>query len=378
MSATHSRRPCYLSTADLDRALTITDLSDPATGPHAINLIADKVTDSLTDHWRIPADHVRVPPIVSIADNYDRLGYAREDVTRDSRHTRYTSPTTMLRSQTSANIPYALQQYADHDHPVDVLITVAGLVYRRDVVDRTHVGEPHQLDLWRLRSTPATTEADLEEMIMILVNAVLPGAQWSTTPARHPYTAHGRQIDVLQDDQWLELGECGLVHPRVLRGCGLDPERWSGLALGMGLDRAVMLRKRIPDIRYLRSDEPRISAQLADLEPWRPVSMMPPITRDLSVVIDADTDDEAIGDAIRGTLQDRVDDIESIEVLDRTPWAALPPAARERLGLQDHQLNALIRITLRPLKHTLTDEEANQLRNQVYRAIHRGPQLELA
>ncbi|HEY9294308.1 MAG TPA: hypothetical protein VIP98_23750 [Microlunatus sp.] len=379
MSATQSGRPArYLSIKELDRALALPDLSDPAIGPHAINLIAGEVTSSLTRHWQIPTDAVRVPPLVSVADNYDRLGYAGADVTRDSRYTRYTSPTTMLRSQTSANIPYALQQYADHDHPVDVLITVAGLVYRRDVVDRTHVGEPHQLDLWRLRSTPDTTEADLDEMIMILVDAVLPGARWRTTPTRHPYTEQGRQIDVLQDGQWLELAECGLIHPQVLEGSGLDPERWSGLALGMGLDRAVMLRKRIPDIRYLRSTEPRIAAQLGDLEPWQPVSMLPPITRDLSVVIDADTDDETLGDAIRESLEDRIDDVESIEILDRTPYAALPGAARRRLGLHDDQQNALVRITLRPLQRTLTDHEANQIRNQVYRAIHRGRQLELA
>ncbi|QDP98184.1 hypothetical protein FOE78_21805 [Microlunatus elymi] len=373
----------YLSAAELDRALTLPDLTDPAGGTHAINLIAAEIITALTRHWRIGVDQVRVPPLVSVADNYDRLGYAGADVTRDSRYTRYTSPTTMLRSQTSANIPYALQRYAqpqhaEHDQPVDVLITVAGLVYRRDVVDRTHVGEPHQLDLWRLRSTPDTTESDLEEMIMVLVDAVLPGARWRTTPATHPYTLHGRQIDVLQDGQWLELAECGLIHPHVLDSSGLDPNRWSGLALGMGLDRAVMLRKRIPDIRYLRSAEPRIAAQLGDLEPWRPVSMLPPITRDLSVVIDEDTADETLGDAIRESLQDQIDDVESIEILQRTPYAQLPPTARERLGLGGHQLNALVRITVRPLQHTLTDEQANELRNRVYRAIHRGPRLELA
>ena len=273
--------PGYLSAAELQRALTLPDLSRPARSarPHAIALIADAVIDTVTTAWRIPAVSVRVPPMVAVVDNYDRLGYRPDDVTRDSRYTRYLSPTTMLRSHTSANIPETLRRYANDDRqrPVDELINVAGLVYRRDVVDRHHVGEPHQLDLWRLRSASDTSEDQLLEMIGLVVDAVLPGAQWRTTPAVHPYTVMGRQVDVLVDGpaqrrpQWLELAECGLIAPHVLQDSGLDPECWSGLALGLGLDRAVMLRKQIPDIRYLRSAEPRIAAQLADLAPWRPV-----------------------------------------------------------------------------------------------------------
>lgn len=52
--------------------------------------------------------------------------------------------------------------------------------------------------------------------------------------------------------EWVELAECGLASPDVLAGAGLDPTLWSGLALGMGLDRALMLRKGIPNIRLLR------------------------------------------------------------------------------------------------------------------------------
>lgn len=368
----------YLSPTDLHRALTLRDLTDPTSGPHAIQLLLSRIVNELTGRWGVPSTTVRVPPLVAVRDNYDLLGYDPADVTRESRYTRYASPTTMLRSHTSANIPYALSSYTTRSQPVDELIIVPGLVYRRDVVDRTHVGEPHQVDLWRLRSEPDTTVDELMIMIGTRVEAVLPGARWRTTPVTHPYTREGRQVDVRHHSDWLELAECGLIHSEVLRRCGLDPDRWSGLALGMGLDRALMLRKAIPDIRYLRSTEPRISAQLVDLEPWRPVSMLPSISRDLSVVIEADADDELIGDAIRSALGDRVGDIESIEIRQRTVYDDLPASARQRLGLLAGQENALIRLVLRPLDHTLTDAEANELRNQVYRAIHRGPVLELA
>ncbi len=94
------------------------------------------------------------------------------------------------------------------------------------------------------------------------------------------------QIDVLEGGEWVEIGECGLAHPRLLAECGHDPGRVTGLAMGLGLDRLLMLRKGIPDIRLLRSSDPRISRQLLDLEPYRAVSSMPPVRRDLSLALE--------------------------------------------------------------------------------------------
>lgn len=368
----------YLTASDLHRALTLRDLSDPAQGPHAMQVLLGQVVTALTTAWACTTTTVRNPPLVAVRDNYDRLGFDAADVTRDARYTRYISPTTMLRSHTSADIPYTLEGYRACPGPVDELIVIPGLVYRRDVVDRTHVGEPHQVDLWRLRSTPDTTDADLDQMIARLVEAVLPGARYRTVASAHAYTEGGRQIDVWHDDEWMEIAECGRIHPGVLRGAGLDPSQWSGLALGMGLERALMLRKGIPDIRYLRAAEPRIAAQMQDLNPWRPVSMLPAITRDISVVVGAATDDETIGDTVRSRLHDRVEDIESIEVLSRTGHDELPAQAQQRLGLAPGQVNCLVRLRLRPLERTLTDAEANAIRNDVYLALHKGPVLELA
>ncbi|WP_280272138.1 hypothetical protein [Nocardia wallacei] len=373
--------PTYLTPAELSRALSVRDLTDPAQGPHATQLLLDGVLTALAVAW--PAARTRIvrnPPVVSIADNYDLLGYDPADVTRDARYTRYLSPTTMLRSHTSADIPAVLRGYsAVPQHcSVDDLIALPGLVYRRDVVDRIHVGEPQQVDLWRLCSGSTLGADTLRDMVARVVEAVLPGARWRMVAARHPYTRDGRQIDVRHGGEWLELGECGLIADRVLRGAGLDPARWSGLALGMGVDRALMLRKSIPDIRYLRAEDPRSAAQLRDLSPWRPVSAMPPVRRDLSVVIADDTDDETLGDAVRGALGERSGDIESVHVRARTPYAELPDRARARLAIRPGQTNALVRVTIRPLTRTLTDAEANALRNAVYRAIHLGPVAELA
>lgn len=366
----------YLTPEQLCRALDLRDLTDPAQGEHAIQALLSAVVASLERSWGSTIRYVRSSPIVSITANYDRLGYARSDVTRARRYTRYVSPTAMLRSHMSAELPTALEAYVGCGD-VDELIVAPGLVYRRDAVDRSHVGEPHQVDLWRIRSTPGTRDEDMLDMIGELVDAVLPGAEWRISEAEHPYTVGGRQIDVRHDGEWLELAECGRIHPAVLRDSGLDPEQWSGLALGMGLERALMLRKAIPDIRYLRATDPRIAEQMLTLEPWRHVSSLPPARRDISVVVTDEEDEETLGDRIRTALGDDTDLIETVAVLSRTEHENLPETARARLGTRPGQVNVLLRIVLRPIDRTLTADQANSIRNTIYRAVHEGPVMEL-
>lgn len=368
--------PTYLSPAQLAASLHVRDLTDPASGAHAMQQLLDGVVDALCASWQIPERRLRVSPLVPVEDNYDRLGFDPGAITRDTRYSRYVSPTVMLRSHTSASIPPLLRSL-DPSARLDELMVLPGLVYRRDAIDRTHVGEPHQVDLWRVSSTARLTTADIDRMLGTIVETVLPGTRWRAVPADHPYTQAGRQLDVLIHDEWLELAECGLIDPALLASSGLDPARWNGLALGMGLDRALMLRKGIDDIRVLRSAEPRIQEQMTTLEPWRPVSALPAIRRDLSIVISADDDDETIGDRIREAMAERIDDVEAVVVTARTGYEALPESARTRLGLARDQVNALVHIVLRPLHRTMTDAEANILRDRVYLAAHQGPHLEL-
>jgi phenylalanyl-tRNA synthetase alpha chain len=365
-----------LSTQELSAALELRDLSDPTHGVHAMQTLLDAAVGALARLWNCQVDVQRRGPLVSVEDNYDRLGYCAADVTRDARYTRYAAETVMLRSHTSAGIPPALRALA-HRPPDDLLLVLPGLVYRRDSIDRLHVGTPHQVDLWRI-ATGRMTRDDLLSMIGVLVDTTLPGARWRVTPAVHPYTVDGLQVDVRTDGAWVELAECGLAAPHVLAGAGLDPDRYSGLALGMGLDRAVMLRKGIDDIRLLRSDDPRVAAQLLDLTPWRPVSTRPPIRRDLSIVVAGHPDEELLGDRVRTALGGRTDDLESLTVLSATPYESLPAHVQDRLGMATGQTNVLLRLTLRPIGRALTDDDANVLRDRVYAAVHEGPVTEWA
>ncbi|MET3921952.1 hypothetical protein [Arthrobacter sp. UYEF20] len=379
----------YLTTAELHSALELRDLSDPAAGPHALQLLLEEVTGGLERLWHVETSTHRLSPLVATADNYDRLGYSPDDVTRDSRYSRHVSPTVMLRSHTSAGMPALLDSLRGELGHYDRLHVLPGLVYRRDSIDRTHVGAPHQVDLWRLKARGLLGPAELHRMMAAVVEAVLPPSrypdvQWRATPANHSYTDGGQQLDMLltQPDgsrEWLELAECGLVGSQILRGSGLNPGRWAGLALGLGLDRAVMLRKGITDIRLLRSANPDVRAQMLDLHPYRPVSALPEVRRDLSLVLGTaqDADIELLGDLARTVLGTEAEVLAALEIKAVTPADKLPAAAVERLRMAPGQVNVLLRLVLQPLDRTLTDEEANRLRDRVYLALHRGEVLEL-
>lgn len=364
-----------LSGEQLSRDLAIPDLSDPADGPHAIQLIANIAVSALQAAWSrdgasCAARWCRGPRIVPIADNYDRLGYDPAGVTRAVRYTRYVDEARMLRSHATAIVPSTLRHLAaERQPPADVLLACPGISYRRDVIDWQHTGTPHQLDLWRI-STRELAESDLDEMIAVLLQALVPDMPWRHEPRVHPYTTGGRQVDVLRDDVWVEIAECGLAHPDVLAAAGL--RGYTGLALGMGLDRLLMLRKQIPDVRLLRSADPRIISQMCDLLPYRPVSCRPAIRRDLSIAVNTDEDDETLGDQVREALGPDANAVEDVTLLSSTPCSDLPAAALARLGAGRDQRNLLVRVVIRPLDRTLTDAQANDLRDRIYARLHRG------
>lgn len=365
-----------LSPEAAERALALRDLTDPAQGPHAMQQLVDAAIGALREAWACPVVVERASPVVTVADNYDRLLYPPGGAARDARYTRYLTRDTLLRTQTSAMIPPLLDRLAAAP-PDDVLLACPGLVWRRDRIDRLHVGEPHQLDLWRIRRGAPLSGRELDAMIRLVIGAVLPGRAIRTERTVHPYTAGGLEVHVRDGDAWIEVAECGVAHPRLLRDAGL-PLDHSGLAMGLGLDRLLMLAKGIDDIRLLRSEDPRVAAQMLDLAPYRPVSRHPPIRRDLSVAVPERLTPEELGDRVREALGPHADDVEAIDLLSETWPAALPAQARERLGLRAGQKNALVRITLNPVGRTLTDPEANRLRDEVYAALHEGSRADWA
>ncbi|MGX6600533.1 PheS-related mystery ligase SrmL [Micromonosporaceae bacterium Da 78-11] len=353
----------HLTPEVLAADLAVRDLTDPASGPHAVQLVVDEILAAVTGRYRTELVVDRGDRIVEVADNYDRLGYSADAAARDARYTRYVDDGHLLRSQTSALVPPALRRLRGSGR-TEMVLACPGVVYRRDAVDRLHTGTPHQLDVWPLTAGP---RPGLLTLVEAAVGAALPGRRWRTRGATHPYTVEGLEIEAYADGRWVEIGECGVAAAHVL------PAGMSGLALGLGLDRIVMLRKGISDIRLLRSTDPRVAGQLLDLAPYRPVSAQPAARRDVSVAVPRGLTAEDVGDRVRDCLGPDAHLVEEVAIRSITAPEELPAAARERLGLRPGQVNALVRVVLRDLTGTIAVPQANELRDRIHAALHHWP-----
>ncbi len=99
-----------ISLEQLRYALNLRDLSNPADGSHAMQILVNEVLEALTKSWQCQVKTYRENPIVSIEDNYDRLNYPKDGASRDARYTRYVCDTSLLRTQGSAMVPNAMQE----------------------------------------------------------------------------------------------------------------------------------------------------------------------------------------------------------------------------------------------------------------------------
>ena len=359
----------FLTNEQLEEALAVKDLTLEESGPNPITLLLGKLSEELSAKFGGFPELRRSSPIVTVSQNFDDLLFPDDSISRSPIYTRYIDQKNLLRTHTSSMVPSILAEKPDVD---DRILVCPGICFRRDVVDKTHTGTPHQVDIWRIkRGGEKMGREDLVELIETILKIAFPGVQYRLNEVVHPYTLNGVEVEVFYRDKWLEVLEAGLAHPEVLRNAGLDPEIYSGLASGFGLDRLAMLAKNIEDIRILRSKDPRIVAQMQNLDPYEEVSKMPPMKRDISVVVDNSLTIEDVTEKIRVVIgQDKIDLIEEISVLDDTSYEDLPPIACQRLGAKEGQKNLLIRIVIRAIDRTLVKDEADIIRDEAYLAVH--------
>ena len=343
---------------------------------HAIGMLYQKIYDHVKKSH--PTSEVRVyrpDPIVTTVNNYDRLLIAKDNLSRSSTYTHYVTRGTILRTHTSACIPDVLAELAKDKYWSDVVILLPGLVYRRDVTDKKHLGVIHQMDMWRVVRNSAVKKIEKQDLLDVVTGVATtcaPNWKLRIVDSKHPYTREGVEVNLVNGDSDIEILECGLINDQLLTNAGLDPREYSGWASGMGLDRLTMILKGIPDIRYLRSANPTISAQMRNLDTYIEVSHQPAIKRDLSYCVPSSYVEEDINEDIRQAMGKNVSILESVTVLSETQVTDLPETVKHKLGCLDNQKNILVRITLRHLSKTLTNDEANELYNTIYAKVNKG------
>ena len=186
--------------------------------------------------------------------NFDALNIPAHHPARQSQDTFYVAGSNdILRTQTS---PVQIRTLRDHKPPIRFL--APGRVFRSDDLDATHTPMFHQIE-----------GVVIEEGINFshLKGALIDFCRWffenpnmnlRFRPSFFPFTEPSAEVDISwKNDKWLEVLGCGMIHPEVLRNCGIDPDQFQGFAFGMGVERFTMLKYGIDDIRSLYDGDTR-------------------------------------------------------------------------------------------------------------------------
>ncbi len=199
--------------------------------------------------------------------NFEALNIPKNHPARSEQDTFYINDNLVLRTQTS---PVQVRTMEKQSLPIKMISP--GKVYRSDDVDATHSPIFYQME--GLVIDKGVTFADLKGTLELFAKKMF-GEKVKTKfrPHHFPFTEPSAEMDatcfvcngegckVCKGSGWIEILGCGMVHPEVLRNCGIDPEVYSGFAFGFGVDRMVMLKYGIDDIRLLYESDMRFLDQ---------------------------------------------------------------------------------------------------------------------
>ncbi|HEX8463493.1 MAG TPA: phenylalanine--tRNA ligase subunit alpha, partial [Abditibacterium sp.] len=203
---------------------------------------------------------VEGPEVENVYYNFDALNIGPDHPARYERDTLYVSDDVVLRTETSS---VQIRVLESRQPPVKII--APGRVYRREAVDRTHGAMFQQVE--GLCVAEGVTFGDLKGTLSTFLSQLFEAAPGSGTvqsrfrPHFFPFTEPSAEFDVLFKGKWLELGGCGMVHPKVLENVGVDPEKYTGFAFGFGIERLAMIKFGIDDLRLFYENDLRFLEQ---------------------------------------------------------------------------------------------------------------------
>ena len=239
---------------------------------HPMNMVLQEIKDIFVGMGYQVVDG----PEVELADyNFTRLNIEEGHPSRDRSDTFYFTDddAVLLRTQTS---PMQIREMEKAKPPICIL--APGRVFRKDEADATHSPMFHQIE--GLVVDENITMGDLKGALVTVMRRIYgQDAQMRFRPHHFPFTEPSCEMDMqchkchgtgevdgqvcstCHGEGWIELLGAGMVHPKVLEGCGIDPEKYSGFAFGMGLERMAMGRMRINDLRLIFDNDVRFLDQ---------------------------------------------------------------------------------------------------------------------
>lgn len=233
---------------------------------HPISQVMDRIVEIF---GRIGFSVVEDREVEDEWHNFTALNTPDDHPARDMQDTYYLRdfPGRLLRTHSSSVQSRYMTQ---HQPPIRIL--APGRVYRNETISARSHCQFHQVE--GLYIDEGVSMADLQQTLLFFAREMFgQDARIRLRPSYFPFTEPSAEMDIywgLSDETdhritkgtgWLEILGCGMVDPAVLQNCGIDPERYSGFAFGMGIERQAMLRYKIPDIRYFFENDLRFLRQ---------------------------------------------------------------------------------------------------------------------
>ncbi len=231
---------------------------------HPLSIVLDEIKEIFVG---MGFEIVEGPEVEYDYYNFEALNIPKDHPARDTQDTFYINDNILLRTQTSS-----VQVRVMEKQKPPIRIISPGRVYRSDAVDATHSPLFHQIE--GLVVDKGITFADLKGTLEIFVRRLygedsvvrfrphhFPFTEPSAEVDVQCFSCHGEGCRLCKGEGWIEILGCGMVHPKVLANCGIDPEVYSGFALGMGLERVVMRRYGIDDMRLFFENDMRFLKQ---------------------------------------------------------------------------------------------------------------------
>lgn len=253
--------------ADAPKYGDITRPGEPITlgARHPISLVKNEIIEIFS---RIGFTIAEGPEVEDDWHNFTALNFPEHHPARDTQDTLFvqTNPDILLRTQTSS-----VQVRYMEDNAPPIRIISPGRVYRNEAISARSHCFFHQVEA--LYVDKNVSFADLKQTLQYFTSALFGKSKIRLRPHYFPFTEPSAEVDVYwgleteadyrmtKGTGWLEIMGCGMIDPNVLQNCNIDPEVYSGFAMGIGIDRIALLLHQIPDIRLLSENDVRFLAQ---------------------------------------------------------------------------------------------------------------------
>jgi phenylalanyl-tRNA synthetase alpha chain len=305
-------------------------------------------------------DVVKVPEIVGTDVSFDLFDFAGDHPARSKSDTYYVDDNNILRPHTTVMWYYWLKESGIKSKikkEESVGAFSYGKVYRKDEIDRHHMNVFHQMDGWylcpKIKKIIGTKE--LQDVLIEIAQSVFgDNIEYRFNKDTFPYTDPSIEMEIKVSGRWVEVLGSGVVKGSVLKKLGVDPDVYNGWAFGFGLERLAIISMDLPDIRLLWSDDERVKKQMHLGQKYEAVSKFPPITRDISFIVDKGFVPNNYFDLIRDIGGDLVEEVELLDKYEND----------EKFGA--NKISYTYRIVYRSHEKTLLASEIDPLQDKIY------------